>query len=146
MKTEHMKQFFLLFAIAVSASTVAQSQNVGKDAKHAQVFTYVDQMPKFAGDLNKYLAEHLQYPKSAQQQKIEGRVVLKFQIDERGTVQDVQVVKAAQSDLDAEAIRVVKNMPAWEPGRTKGQAVSVYYTLPIDFRLDKAKTQGGVKG
>jgi len=44
------------------------------------------------------------------------------------------------------AVRVVKNMPAWEPGRTKGQAVSVYYTLPIDFRLDKAKTQGGVKG
>ena len=143
-----MKQFFLLFAISVSASVsvCAQSQNDNKEAAHAKVFTYVDQMPKFAGDLTKYLAEHLQYPKSAEQQKIEGRVVLKFQIDERGTVQDVRVVKAAQSDLDAEAIRVVKNMPAWEPGKANGQAVSVYYTLPIEFRLDKAKTQSGAKG
>jgi TonB family protein len=140
-----MKQILLLLAISVSGSAVlhAQQQNSStKDAPHAKVFTYVDQMPKFSGNLNQYLAEHLEYPASAKQQKIEGRVVLRFQIDERGSVQDVRVVKAAQSDLDAEAVRVVKNMPAWEPGRTKGQAVSVYYTLPIEFQLKKAKTEG----
>ncbi|HTM66820.1 MAG TPA: energy transducer TonB [Flavipsychrobacter sp.] len=142
-----MKQFFLLFAISVAASATvcAQTQNSTK-GQHAQVFTYVDQMPKFSGDLNQYLADHLQYPKSAQQQKVEGRVVLRFEIDQRGIVQDVRVVRAAQADLDAEAVRVVKNMPVWQPGRTKGQAVSVYYTLPIEFRLDKARTQSGGKG
>jgi TonB family protein len=103
-------------------------------------------MPKFSGDLNQYLADHLQYPKSAQQQKVEGRVVLRFEIDQRGVVQDIRVVRAAQADLDAEAVRVVKNMPVWQPGRTKGQAVSVYYTLPIEFRLDKTRTQSGGKG
>ena len=97
-----------------------------------------EQMPRFPGGqeaLMQYLAKTIKYPVMAQQKKEQGRVIVKMVIGNDGSISDVSIVKGISSYLNAEAIRVVNNMPKWEPGMQKGQKVSVYYTLPIVFRL-----------
>jgi len=98
--------------------------------------TYVEQMPVFSQDLAKYLGENIHYPDSAIAHNIEGRVVVRFVVNKDGHVSNCKVVKHVSPECDAEALRVVKNMPAWKPGFNKGKAVKVYYNLPIVFKLD----------
>jgi TonB family protein len=103
-------------------------------------------MPEFPGGIAammRYLSENIKYPPEAAKNNIEGRVVLQFVIDETGQVGDIQVARPVSEELDAEAVRVVKSMPKFEPGRQDGEAVSVWYTLPINFKLqgNPAETQ-----
>ncbi|MDD3488837.1 MAG: TonB family protein [Paludibacter sp.] len=103
------------------------------------IFTVVEQMPKFPGGnqaMFKYLSENIRYPENAHKNGIQGRVICQFVVDSEGKVTAVEVVRGVDRDLDLEALRVVKAMPAWEPGRQKGKPVRVKYTLPINFRLD----------
>ena len=103
-----------------------------------QVFTVVETMPKFPGGqagLMRYLAKSIKYPTIAQKNKEQGRVIVQMIIDTDGSLSNVKILNGVSPSLDAEAIRVVGNMPKWEPGIQKGQAVSVKYTLPITFRL-----------
>ena len=103
-----------------------------------QVFTAVEQMPQFPGgeaELLKYIASHIKYPTMAAENNIQGRVVVKFVVNKNGKVGDVVVVRGKDPDLDKEAVRVVKTLPDFIPGKMNGQAVSVWYTLPINFKL-----------
>mgnify|MGYP000314598715 FL=1 len=103
-----------------------------------QAFTVVETMPKFPGGqggLMHYLAKSIKYPVIAQKNKEQGRVIIQMIIGVNGNLSNVKVLRSVSPSLDAEAIRVVGNMPKWEPGMQKGQAVPVKYTLPITFRL-----------
>ncbi|PTX22802.1 protein TonB [Pontibacter mucosus] len=101
-------------------------------------FVVVDQMPQFKGGLNdlmQYLGRKLRYPPAAQSNGIEGTVVVTFVVGTTGEIRDVEVLKGLGYGTDEEAIRVVKTMPKWEPGRQNGHAVPVRYTLPIRFSI-----------
>lgn len=96
-------------------------------------------MPKYPGGLNamtRYIKANVKYPKKARRAGISGKVLLRFVVDGDGSVKNVSVEKGVSEELDAEAVRVIKNMPRWEPARLDGKKVSVYYMLPINFRID----------
>ena len=105
----------------------------------APVFDVVEQMPVYPGgmqDLMRYLATNIKYPKEAQEDGKQGRVIVQFIVDKNGAVTNVNVVRGVDPALDAEAIRIVSAMPKWEPGMQKGQPVNVKFTLPVNFKLD----------
>ena len=102
------------------------------------VFTSVEQDPQFPGGqaaLLKWVADHIKYPAVAQENGIQGRVTVQFVVTKNGTVGQVKVVRGKDPDLDKEAIRVVKSLPKFTPGKMNGHPVNVWYTLPITFRL-----------
>lgn len=100
-----------------------------------KIFTSVEHMPQPLMDLNRYLAEHIRYPEEARKNNIQGRVVLQFVVDKDGSVTNVVLQRDIGGGCGAEALRVVNGMPKWTPGKQAGQAVKVYYTLPVSFRL-----------
>ena len=103
-----------------------------------EVFRSVEQMPQFPGGeaaLMKYLQSHINYPPMAAENNVQGRVVVQFVVDKTGKVGEVKVVRSVDKDLDKEAVRVCKSLPKFTPGRQNGQAVSVWYTLPVTFKL-----------
>ena len=103
-----------------------------------KVYESVEQMPEFPGGvegLMRYLQQNVQYPPTAIQNNVQGRVIVQFIIDETGQVGDVKVVRSVSEEVDAEAVRVIKSMPKFEPGRQGGEPVSVWYTLPIAFKM-----------
>jgi TonB family protein len=121
----------------VSLGAVSKANNSSDEI----VYIIVEQMPKFNGDLNGdlngYLAKNIKYPEEARKSGIQGRVIIQFVVDKDGSISDVNVVRGVCPALDAEAIRVVKSMPNWTPGKQRGQNVRVKYTLPINFSLTK---------
>ena len=101
-------------------------------------FKVVETMPKFPGGtrgLMQYLARSIKYPVIAQEKKQQGRVIIKMVVGKDGSLSEIKVLRSVSPSLDTEAMRVVSNMPKWEPGLQRGQAVAVEYTLPITFRL-----------
>lgn len=104
-----------------------------------KVFTFVEQMPSFPGGesaLMKYLNSHIRYPAVARENGIQGTVVVQFIVGPDGSIRDVKTVGAKKGGgLEDEAIRVVKGMPKWTPGRQNGRAVTVQYNLPVRFVL-----------
>ena len=103
-----------------------------------EVFRSVEQMPQFPGGeaaLMKYLQSHINYPPMAAENNVQGKVVVQFVVDKTGKVGEVKVVRSVDKDLDREAVRVCKSLPKFTPGRQNGQAVSVWYTLPVTFKL-----------
>lgn len=111
-----------------------EEKNRGKDF----VFNVVEQMPSFPGGkkaMMEYLKENTEYPAKAVKNKIQGRVIVQFTVDEKGRLSDIKVVKSVEPSLNAEAVRVIKSMPRWNPGMQNGKAVKVRYTLPVTFRL-----------
>ena len=106
--------------------------------KPEEVFISVEQMPQFPGGeaaLLKYLSSHINYPPMAAENNVQGRVVVQFVVEKNGMVGDVMVVRSVDKDLDREAVRVCKSLPKFVPGRQNGQPVSVWYTLPVTFKL-----------
>ncbi|GJG43470.1 hypothetical protein PRLR5052_25080 [Prevotella lacticifex] len=102
------------------------------------IYEDVEQMPSFPGGqwaLMQYLANNIKYPVVAQENGIEGHVVVSFVVERDGSITDVQVVRSVDPSLDREALRVVRSMPKWIPGKQKGQAVRVKYNMPVSFRL-----------
>ena len=103
------------------------------------VFVIVETMPEFPGGqqaLFKYLSENVKYPAIAQENGIQGRVICQFVVNKDGAIVDVEVVRSGgDASLDKEAIRVIKSMPKWKPGKQRGKAVRVKYTVPVNFRL-----------
>ena len=109
-----------------------------KQPEEEVIFQVVEQMPEFPGGMGeamKFLAKNIKYPVAAQQAKIEGRVIVQFVVGKDGSISDVHTVRSVSPELDAEAVRVVSMMPKWNPGKQRGKAVSVKYTMPIMFRL-----------
>lgn len=106
--------------------------------KPSDVYLNVDQMPIFPGGLQAmrvFLAMNVKYPREAIQSKIHGKVYVNFVVDELGDVTNVKIIKGASWILEDEALRVIKLMPKWEPGRMEGKAVKVSYTVPINFNM-----------
>ena len=104
------------------------------------IFEVVEKMPKFPGGMEaciKFLSDNIQYPEEAKKAKTEGRVVLQYVVNQDGSISDIKVIRKVSPALDAEAIRVVKSMPKWEPGMQRGMAVRVKYTIPIMFSSSK---------
>jgi len=103
------------------------------------VFVVVETMPEFPGGqqaLFKYLSENVKYPVIAQENGIQGRVICQFVVNKDGKIVDVEVVRSGgDPSLDKEAIRVIKSMPPWKPGKQRGKPVRVKYTVPVNFRL-----------
>ena len=109
-----------------------------KQTEEEVIFQVVEQMPEFPGGMSEammFLAKNIKYPVAAQQAKIEGRVIVQFVVGKDGSISDVHTVRSVSPELDAEAIRVVSMMPKWNPGKQRGKAVPVSYTMPIMFRL-----------
>jgi len=106
-----------------------------------EIFTFVEQPPTFPGGeeaLNKYLNKNIRYPRVAQENGISGTVFVQFVVDSDGNIKDVKTVGAAKGGgLEEEAIRVVKSMPKWKPGKQNGRQVSVQFNLPIRFTLQE---------
>jgi len=106
-----------------------------------EIPTHVEQMPQFPGgdaELMKWLSSHITYPTSAIEAGIFGSVVLKFVVRPDGSIDDVTIVKSLEPNCDMEAIRAVKKMPNWLPGKQNGNPVSVWYTLPVRFKLQNS--------
>ena len=111
---------------------------VAPEAKPEPVFQSVEQMPQFPGGeaaLMKYLASHINYPPMAAENNIQGRVIVQFVVDKTGKVGEVKLARSVDKELDNAAIRVCKSLPKFTPGRQNGQPVSVWYTLPVTFKL-----------
>ncbi|WP_462318924.1 energy transducer TonB, partial [Marinilabilia sp.] len=109
-----------------------------EEVEESPVFFIVEDMPEFPGGdaaLHKYLATSVEYPVIAQENGIQGRVYVKFVINTDGSVTDVQIARGVDPSLDKEALRVVRDMPKWKPGKQRGKAVRVSYTVPINFVL-----------
>lgn len=140
---------------AVGAFTVEGNDEVGgavlkaKEAidapeppKHVveetKIFIVVEQMPMFPGGygaLMGYLRDNIHYPTVAAENGVQGRVVVGFVVERDGSITDVNILRGVDPSLDREAMRVVKSMPKWTPGKQNGSAVRVKYQVPVSFRL-----------
>lgn len=112
----------------------AQKEN----SKEDPIFTVVEDMPSFPGGeqaLMQYLAKNIKYPVIAQENGIEGRVIVAYIVGADGKITSPEIVRGVDPALDKEALRIVENMPVWKPGKQRGKAVAVRYVLPITFRL-----------
>jgi protein TonB len=109
-----------------------------KEDESEPLFDVVEQMPEFPGgqvEMMKFLSTNVKYPQEAMEKGIQGRVVVQFIIEKDGSITESKVVKKVNEHLDAEALRVVSEMPKWTPGKQRGKEVRVKYTLPVTFRL-----------
>ena len=122
----------------LKAKEVIATEPVKPKEEENKVFDVVEQMPSFPGGnaaLMNYLSSNIKYPVIAEENGIQGRVIVQFVVGKDGGISNVHVAKSVDPSLDKEAVRVVKSMPKWIPGKQNGQAVNVKYTLPVTFRL-----------
>ncbi len=127
----------LLLALHILAHPPLHAQ---QDTTHT-IKRLIDELtthPKFKGDVYEYIAKHIRYPYPAKENGVEGTIWVRFIIDENGNVSDAALVSKRRlgAGLEEEAIRVVKTMPAWQPGTYKDKPVRVVYTLPVHFKLE----------
>ncbi len=112
---------------------------VEEEEEEETVFMVVETMPEFPGGqkaLFEFLSKNVKYPVIAQENGIQGRVICQFVVNKDGSIVDVEVVRSGgDASLDKEAVRVIKSMPKWKPGKQRGKAVRVKYTVPVNFRL-----------
>jgi periplasmic protein TonB len=109
-----------------------------KHEEENKVFEFVEQMPLFPGGngaLMDFLHNNVKYPVVAQENGVQGRVVVAFVVEKDGSISDVHVLKSVDPSLDREATRVVKSMPRWQPGKQNGSAVRVKFNVPVSFKL-----------
>ena len=109
-----------------------------EEGDEGEVFEIVEQNPSFPGGneaLMKWLSKNLKYPASAQENNIQGRVLVQFVVNKDGSIVDPKVLRSVDPALDKEALRVVSAMPKWQPGKQRGKTVRVRFTLPVTFRL-----------
>lgn len=97
--------------------------------------TFAEQMPEFNGNLMAYLSENIVYPSMAEENNIEAKVITQFIVEIDGSISNVEIIKKMGWGFDEEALRVVKAMPNWKPGKQNGKPVRVLYTLPIHFKI-----------
>lgn len=150
--------------LTASLTVNAQDSEKTGDVANTEVFDVVEQMPEFKGGeyqvtinryidgkmvtetvtktcgpgmsgLMQYLATSVRYPVVAEENGVQGRVVCTFVVERDGSISNVKVAKSVDPSLDKEAVRVIKTMPRWTPGKQKGEAVRVKYTVPVTFRL-----------
>ena len=132
----------IIFVLAITISTTAFAQNdktlapkqETASSEAEEVFTFVEQMPEFDGNINEYIAANIRYPAEALKKETQGRVIIKLIIQKDGSVADAKVLRGIGSGCDEEALRVVNSMPKWKAGTQNGKPVAVYYNLPLSFK------------
>ena len=125
-----------VLAILFTINTTAMAQN--KKTSNDKVFEKVEDMPEFPGGeqaMMEFVAKNVQYPKEAMEKGISGRVLVGFIVEKDGSICETEVVKGIGGGCDEEAVRVVKAMPKWKPGKQDGKPVRVSFQLPIIFKL-----------
>ena len=109
-----------------------------EDVEEQQIFQVVEEMPEFPGGMSecmKFLGKNIKYPTISQENGVQGRVIVQFVVNRDGSIVDPVVVRGVDPYLDKEALRVIQMMPKWKPGKQRGKAVRVKYTVPVMFRL-----------
>ena len=111
----------------------------GEVEGESDVYQIVEQMPEFPGgeaELYHYISKNIRYPQEAKEKGIQGRVFIGFIVEKDGSISNVRNLRGVDSELDAEAIRVIQSLPKWKPGKHKGEFVRVSYQIPIFFKLE----------
>jgi protein TonB len=125
-------------AVVQKAETEQPKTTITRPVSSNGIYDVVEKMPEYPGGdqaLMAFLSKHIEYPTVAQNNGIQGKVILGFGVSKTGKVEDVQIIRSLDPSLDKEALRVVKQLGNWIPGEQKGEKVSVRYTLPVVFRL-----------
>ena len=135
----------ILLVIVIAPARASAQDKKGKTTQthkdtttDDKIYEVCEQMPIFEGGdaaLLKYLTDSVKYPELAKKHGVQGRVVIGFIVEKDGSLTDVKVLRPVDIDLDAEALRVIKGMPKWIPGRQNGKRVRVRYNVPVSFRL-----------
>lgn len=123
---------------ALNGSSKEEKEKIELDEHGNQIFRIVEEMPVFPGGedaLKTYIMQNVKYPDDAKKDGIKGKVYVTFVVGHDGNVSDLKIARGVHPSLDKEAIRVMKNSPTWKPGKQRGKAVSVQYTVPIMFAL-----------
>lgn len=123
--------------MAILSLMTANAQKTVVSQSKQNVYDVVEQMPEFPGGMPamiEFLQTNLKYPSDAKKQNVGGRVLVMFVVETDGTISNVRVAKNVFPSLDAEAVRVVKAMPKWNPGKEKGKPVRVNFSLPIVYK------------
>ena len=130
------KIIFLLATIFFFCGTTVFAQNANEDTN--KVYEVVEQMPSFTGGKNalmQFLANNVKYPTVAAENGVQGRVLVNFIVERDGSLSNVKIERSVDPALDKEAVRVVKAMPKWQPGKQKGSTIRVKFKVPITFRM-----------
>lgn len=131
----HLK--YALFVPLAAALLIASNISC-VSTEEEETLQVCEQMPEYpggVGELMKFLSTNVKYPVIAQENEIQGRVIVQFVVKKDGSIEDVQIAKGVDPVLDKEALRVISSMPKWTPGKQDGKAVNVKYTVPVMFRL-----------
>ena len=147
LKTKKMRTISLIFALLLVITCKAQVTNTSscdtiKKQNEEVIHKVVEKMPEFPGGmnaLNQFIKENLRYPEEAVKKKIQGTVVVQFAVMKDGSVDKVSVYVKAHPELDDEAVRVIKLLPKWKPGKINGKEVNSYYIIPVVFTLERQK-------
>ena len=109
-----------------------------EEVEEQQIFQVVEEMPEFPGGMGecmKFLGKNIKYPQISQENGVQGRVIVQFVVNQDGSIVDPQVVRGVDPYLDKEALRVISMMPKWKPGKQRGKAVRVKFTVPVMVRV-----------
>jgi protein TonB len=124
----------------IEADSTKTANTEENEEEYIEYF-YQEIMPEFPGGMTKlmlFIQENMRYPKSAAKKSIEGRVICQFTVTKDGSIEDIIVIRGLHKSLDKEAVRVIKKMPKWKPGKNyEGQVQDCKYTIPVTFKLPK---------
>lgn len=123
---------------SIDETHVVTYASTPKEEEQGEIYQVVEEQPMYPGgmqELMKFIQTNIKYPKEAQERGIQGRVIVQFVVNKDGSICEEVVVRSVDPQLDAEAIRIVRNMPNWTPGKQKGEPVRVRFTLPVSFKL-----------
>ena len=129
-----MKKITLIIFLIVSFSYIFGQDNVSDS-----IYKNVEEMPEFPGGedaLLRYVQRSIRYPSYAAENEIQGMVLVEFIVNEVGFIENIKVLKGIKGGCDEEALRIVKSMPKWKPGKKDGYAVKTYYTVSVPFKID----------
>lgn len=107
---------------------------VAQEARDS-VYTFVEKMPEYPGDLYRYLSKEIRYPAEDREKNKQGKVILQFIIEKDGSLTDITIIKSATKSMDEESMRVIRKMQNWKPAMQNEKPVRLRFTLPIDFKL-----------
>ena len=109
-----------------------------EEPEEQQIFQVVEEMPEFPGGMGEcleFVGQNMKYPTISREDGVQGKVIVQFVVNKDGSIVDPVVVRSVDPYLDKEALRVIKTMPKWKPGKQRGKAVRVKYTVPVTFKL-----------
>lgn len=122
--------------VVVKRTDAATTTLTSKKTDKVETFTYIEQMPEPPYDVNAYLAKNMIYPEDAKQDRVSGKVIVKFIIRANGSIDSAYVARGIYPSIDKEALRLITGMPPWKPGILNDKPVDVHYTMPVIFKLE----------